>query len=60
METNNVKRKVELQNELEKLKGIKNEAITSQQYDVAVNLREKQREIEIALKEIEDEENTEI
>ena len=56
METNNVKRKEELQNELEKLKELKNEAIITQQYDVAVNLREKQREIEIALKEIEDEE----
>jgi len=56
METNNVKRKEELQNKLEKLKELKNEAITSQQYEVAVNLREKQREVEIALKEIEVEE----
>jgi protein-arginine kinase activator protein McsA len=56
METNNVKRKEELQNELEKLKELKNEAIKSQQYEVAVNLREKQREVEIALKEIEVEE----
>jgi hypothetical protein len=56
METNNVKRKEELQNKLEKFKELKNEAIITQQYDVAVNLREKQRKIEIALKEIEDEE----
>jgi len=56
METNNVKRKEKLQNELEKLKELKNEAIITQQYDVAVNLREKQREVEIALKEIEVEE----
>ncbi len=56
METNNVKIKEELQNELEKLKDLKNEAIKTQQYDIAANLREKQREVEIALKEIEDEE----
>lgn len=56
METNNVKRKVELQNELEKLKGLKNDAVKQQRYDDAVNLREKQREVEIALKEIEGEE----
>ena len=53
METNNVKRKEELQNELEKLKGLKNEAIITQQYDVAVNLREKQRILELELREIE-------
>jgi hypothetical protein len=52
METNNVKRKEELQNELEKLKELKNEAIKSQQYDVAVNLREKQREVEEELKKL--------
>ncbi len=55
-EKNNSKRKEELQNELEKLKDLKNEAVKSQQYDVAVNLREKQSEIEKAFKEIEDEE----
>jgi hypothetical protein len=56
METNNVKRKEELQNELEKLKELKNEAIKTQQYEYAANLNEKQRDVEIALKEIEDEE----
>ena len=55
-EKNNSKRKEELQNELEKLKDLKNEAVKSQQYDIAANLREKQREVEIALKAIEDEE----
>jgi len=60
METNNVKRKEELQNKLEKLKELKNEAIITQQYDVAVNLRERQSEIEKALKEIEDGEKSEI
>ena len=53
---NNSKRKEELQNELEKLKDLKNEAVKSQQYDYAANLREKQSEIEKALKEIEGEE----
>ena len=55
-EKNNSKRKEELQNELEKLKDLKNEAVKSQQYDITTNLREKQREVEIALKAIEDEE----
>ena len=59
-ENNNVKRKVELQCELEKWKDLKNEAIKTQQYDIATNLREKQSEIEKALKEIEDEEKSEI
>ncbi len=53
METNNVKRKEELQNELEKLKDLKNEAVKTQQYDYAVNLREKQRILELELREIE-------
>jgi hypothetical protein len=52
METNNVKRKEELQNELEKLKELKNEAIITQQYEVAVNLREKQSEVEEELKKL--------
>lgn len=57
-ETNNsVKRKEELQCELEKLKNLKNDAVKQQRYDVAANLREKQSEVEIALKEIEDEEH---
>jgi protein-arginine kinase activator protein McsA len=56
-ETNNsVKRKEELQCELEKLKDLKNDAVKQQRYDDAANLREKQREVERALKEIEDEE----
>ena len=55
-EKNNSKRKEELQNELEKWKDLKNEAIKTQQYDIAANLREKQSEIEKALKEIEGEE----
>ena len=55
-EKNNSKRKEELQCELEKWKDLKNEAIKTQQYDIATNLREKQREVEKALKEIEDEE----
>jgi hypothetical protein len=49
-EKNNSKRKEELQCELEKWKNLKNEAIITQQYDVAVNLREKQREVEEELK----------
>ena len=53
-EKNNSKRKEELQCELEKWKDLKNEAIKTQQYDIAANLREKQREVEIALKEIEE------
>ena len=56
METNNVKRKEELQNELENWKNLKNDAVKQQRYEDAANLREKQREVEIALKEIEDEE----
>ena len=57
-ETNNsVKRKEELQCELEKLKDLKNDAVKQQRYDDAANLREKQSEVEIALKEIEDEEH---
>lgn len=55
-ENNNVKRKVELQCELEKWKDLKNDAVKQQRYEDAANLREKQREVEIALKEIEDEE----
>ena len=51
---NNVNRQEELQCELEKWKDLKNEAIKTQQYDIAANLREKQREVEIALKEIEE------
>ena len=59
-EKNNSKRKEELQCELEKWKNLKNDAVKTQQYDIAANLREKQREVEIALKEIEDEEKSEI
>ena len=55
-EKNNSKRKEELQNELEKWKDLKNEAVKQQRYDYAANLREKQSEIEKALKEIEGEE----
>ena len=56
-ETNNsVKRKEEIQFELEKLKNLKNDALKQQRYDDAANLREKQSEIEKALKEIEVEE----
>ena len=55
-EKNNSKRKEELQNELEKWKDLKNDAVKQQRYDDAANLRKKQREVEIALKEIEDEE----
>ena len=55
-EKNNSKRKEELQCELEKWKDLKNEAIKTQKYDIATNLREKQREVEKALKEIEGEE----
>ncbi len=55
-EKNNSKRKVELQCELEKWKDLKNDAVKQQRYEDAANLREKQREVEIALKEIEDEE----
>lgn len=52
METNNVKRKEEFQNELEKLKELKNEAVKTQQYDYSANLREKQREVEEELKKL--------
>jgi hypothetical protein len=45
-----------LQSELEKLKDLKNDAVKKQRYDDAAKLREKQREVEIALKEIEAEE----
>ena len=55
-EKNNSKRKEELQCELEKWKNLKNDAVKQQRYDDAANLREKQREVEIALKEIEDKE----
>ena len=55
-EKNNSKRKEELQCELEKSKNLKNDAVKQQRYEDAANLREKQREVEIALKEIEDEE----
>ena len=55
-EKNNSKRKEELQSELEKWKDLKNDAVKQQRYEDAANLREKQREVEIALKEIEDEE----
>ena len=54
---NNVNRQEELQCELEKLKDLKNDAVKQQRYDDAANLREKQSEVEIALKEIEDEEH---
>ena len=59
-ENNNVKRKVELQCELEKWKDLKNDAVKQQRYEDAANLREKQREVEIALKAIEDGEKSEI
>jgi hypothetical protein len=55
-EKNNSKRKEELQCELENWKNLKNDAVKQQRYEDAANLREKQREVEIALKEIEDEE----
>ncbi len=41
---------------MEKWKDLKNDAVKQQRYEDAANLREKQREVEIALKEIEDEE----
>ncbi len=53
MEINNSKRKEELQCELEKLKDLKNDAVKQQRYDDAANIREKLKEVEIALKEIE-------
>jgi hypothetical protein len=51
-EKNKINRKEELQNELEKLKDLKNEAIKTQQYDYSANLREKQREVEEELKKL--------